>query len=168
HQLTSMPSLIGSRVPRLEDESLLRGRGRFVDDIPAPGVLQASFVRSPHPHAVIRAIEQEAALALPGVHAVLALHDLAPVLVRRRMLRHSNSGTALDKLWAFALADGEASYVGEPVAIVLADDRYVAEDAAALVAVDYDVMPAAADCRHAVEPGAPRVRRELRSNVVTT
>ncbi|HKF99342.1 MAG TPA: xanthine dehydrogenase family protein molybdopterin-binding subunit [Xanthobacteraceae bacterium] len=163
-----MPSLIGSRVPRLEDEPLLRGRGRFVDDIVVPGVLHAAFVRSPHPHALIRAIDKAAALALPGVHAVLALDDLAPVLVKRRMLRQSNSGTPLDRFWAFALADGESSYVGEAVALVVADNRYLAEDAASLVTIDYEVMPAAADCRLAIEPGAPTVRRELTSNIVST
>ena len=65
------------------------------------------------------------------------------------MMRVSNSGTRLDQSWPFALADGEVSFVGEPVAIVVAADRYVAEDAAALVAVDYDVLPAATDCRTA-------------------
>ncbi|HKA74907.1 MAG TPA: xanthine dehydrogenase family protein molybdopterin-binding subunit, partial [Xanthobacteraceae bacterium] len=120
-------------------------------------------MRSPHPHALIRAVAKDEALALPGVHAVLTLDDLGPVLVRRRMLRHSNSGAPLDKFWAFALADGEASYVGEAIVLVLAEDRYVAEDAAAVVAVDYDVMPAAVDCRAAVKLGAPTVRRELGS-----
>jgi len=162
-----MRSLIGARIPRLEDEPLLRGRGRFVDDIAVPGVLHASFVRSPHPHALVRGIAKGVALAMPGVHAVLALDDLMPVLARRRMLRHSNSGTPLEKLWPFALADGETSYVGEAVAVVIADDRYVAEDAASLVAVDYEVLAAAADCRKAVEPSAPPVRRELASNVVS-
>jgi aerobic carbon-monoxide dehydrogenase large subunit len=162
-----MRSLIGSRIPRLEDETLVRGKGRFVDDIVVPDVLHASFVRSPHPHALIRAIYKDAALAHPGVQAVLALDDLAPVLVRRRMLRQSNSGTLLDRFWAFALADGETSYVGEAVALVLADNRYVAEDAASLVTVDYEVMPAAADCREAIKPGAPPVRRELTSNIVS-
>jgi carbon-monoxide dehydrogenase large subunit len=81
------------------------------------------------------------------------------------MLRHSNSGTPLDRYWSFALADGEASYVGEAVAIVLADSRYEAEDAAALVAIDYDVLPAVADCRQSGAPGAPAVRRELNSNI---
>ena len=163
-----MPPLIGTRVLRLEDEALLRGRGRFVDDIAVADVLHAAFVRSPHPHALIRGVNKAAALALPGVHAVLTLDDLAPVMTKRRMLRHSNSGTPLDHFWAFALADGETSYVGETVAIVVADDRYVAEDAAALVEVDYELLPAAADCRTAVEPGAPTVRRELKSNVVST
>ena len=69
------------------------------------------------------------------------------------MIRTSNSGTKLDQSWPFALADGEVSFVGEPVAIVIAKDRYLAEDAAALVAVDYDLLPAAVDCR------AERARR---------
>src|SRR6516165_8560253 len=163
-----MPSLIGSRVPRLEDESLLRGHGRFVDDIVMPDVLHVAFVRSPHAHALIRTVEKTAALAAPGVHAVLTLEDLAPVLAKRRMLRHSNSGTPLERVWPFALADGEVSYVGETVALVIADDRYLAEDAAALVEVDYEIVPAAADCRAAARPDAPPVRRELKSNVITS
>jgi carbon-monoxide dehydrogenase large subunit len=160
-------SLVGSRIARIEDEALLRGRGRFVDDIAVPGVLHAAFVRSPHPHAVIRTVEKSAALAVPGVHAVLTLDDLGSVLAKRRMLRHSNSGTPLDRVWAFALADGEVSYVGEAVALVIADNRYLAEDAAALVAVDYELLPASADCRKAVETNAPPVRRELKSNVIS-
>jgi carbon-monoxide dehydrogenase large subunit len=161
-----MTSLIGARITRLEDEPLLRGKGRYVDDVTVAGVLHAAFVRSPHAHAAIRGISKDAALALSGVHAVLTLDDLAPVLAKRRMMRHSNSGTPLDKLWSFSLADGEVSYVGETVAIVIADDRYIAEDAAALVEVDYDILPAVADVRKAAEPNAPTVRRELGSNII--
>ena len=163
-----MAALIGSRIPRIEDEPLLRGSGRYIDDIAVPGLLHASFVRSPHAHATIRGVSKTAALALPGVHAVLALDDLAPVLAKRRMLRHSNSGTPLDRMWCYALADGEVSYVGECVAIVIADSRYIAEDAAAVVELDYDVLTPVADCRKAVEPGSPTVRRELNSNIVAT
>jgi carbon-monoxide dehydrogenase large subunit len=163
-----MPSLIGSRVPRVEDDALLRGRGRFVDDIVLPGVLHAAFVRSPHAHALIRSVSKVTALAMPGVHAVLTLDDLAPAMAKRRMLRHSNSGTPLDHAWPFALADGEVSYVGETVAIVVADDRYLAEDAAALVDIDYQTLPAAADCRKAVLPEAPAVRRELKTNTIAS
>jgi aerobic carbon-monoxide dehydrogenase large subunit len=159
---------IGARLPRLEDRPLLVGKGRFIDDIARPGVLHAAFVRSPHPHAAIRGVDARVALALPGVHAVLTLDDLAPVLAKRRMLRHSNSGTPLDRYWSFALANGEVSYVGEAVALVLADSRYLAEDAAALVAVDYDELAAVADCRTAAAPDAPAVRRELNSNVAGT
>ncbi len=160
--------LIGSRILRIEDEPFLRGKGRYIDDIAMPGLLHAAFVRSPHPHAAIRGVDKSAALALSGVQAVLTLDDLAPVLAKRRMMRHSNSGTPLDRMWSFALADGEVSYVGETVAIVIAESRYLAEDAAALVAVDYDLLPTVSDCRKAVEPGAPAVRRELNSNVVAT
>jgi carbon-monoxide dehydrogenase large subunit len=163
-----MVSLIGARVPRIEDDALLRGRGRYVDDIALAGVLHAAFVRSPHPHALIRSLDKTAALSAPGVHAVLTLDELAPVMAKRRMVRHSNSGTPLDHCWPFALADGEVSYVGETVAIVVADDRYLAEDATALVEIDYETLPAAADCRKAVLPGAPPVRREFKSNIVTS
>src|ERR1700751_5618211 len=132
-------SLIGSRIPRIEDEPLLRGIARFIDDLAVPGMLHAGFVRSPHAHAAIRSIATEAALAQPGVRAVLTLDDLASVMAKRRMMRQSNSGRPLERMWSFALADGEPSYVGETVAIVLADDRYRAEDATAMVKVDYDV-----------------------------
>jgi carbon-monoxide dehydrogenase large subunit len=161
-----MSALIGSRIPRIEDEPLLRGRGRYIDDMEIPGLLHAAFVRSPHPHAAIRGVSKDAALAVAGVHAVLTLDDLAPVLAKRRMLRHSNSGTPLDRMWCYALADGEVSYVGECVAIVIADSRYIAEDAAALVEVDYDLLTPVGDCRKAVEPASPTVRRELNSNIV--
>jgi carbon-monoxide dehydrogenase large subunit len=156
-------STIGARVLRLEDRALVTGQGRFVDDIAAPGILAAAFVRSPHPHALVRRIDLNAARAAPGVIAVLTLDDLAPVMKQRRMNRVSNSGTNLAQSWPFALADGEVSFVGEPVAIVIAADRYVAEDAAALIDVDYEVLVAAIDCR---AEGAPPVRRELRSNRV--
>jgi carbon-monoxide dehydrogenase large subunit len=162
----SQASIIGSRITRLEDEPLLRGNGRFVDDISLPGAWHAAFVRSPHPHALIKGIDKSAALAVPGVHAVFTLDDLAAVMVSRRMVRHSNSGMPLDKCWAFALAPGETSYVGEPVAMVMADDRYIAEDAAALVMVDYEPLPFTADVRTA-KAAAP-IRRELGSNVITT
>src|ERR1700737_1275383 len=156
-----MPSLIGARIPRLEDQPLLTGRGRFIDDMTLPGMLHAAFVRSPHPHAAIRAIDTDAAAALAGVDAVLTLDDLAPVLCQRRMLRHSNSGMPLERFWPFAPADRETSYVGEAAALVLAQDRYLAEDAPSLVNVDYDVLPAVSDCRKAAVAGAPAVRREL-------
>jgi len=160
----TVSEVIGARVPRLEDRALLTGRGRFVDDLASPGVLCAAFARSPHPHALIRGIDTSDARALSGVIAVLTLDDLAPVMKQRRMVRVSNSGTRLDRSWPFALADGEVSFVGEPVALIVAEDRYIAEDAAALVAVDYDVLPAATDCRKG-ERG-PVVRRELTSNQV--
>src|SRR5439155_1457361 len=102
------------------------------------------------------------------VNPVHASDELAPVCANRRMLRHSNSGAPLDRYWSFALPDGEVSYVGEAIAIVLADNRYVAEDAAAKVAVDYDVLLSVSDCRSAVETTAPAVRRELNTNIAAS
>jgi carbon-monoxide dehydrogenase large subunit len=163
-----MAALIGSNVPRIEDAALLRGQGHFIDDVVMQGVLHTAFVRSPHAHAVIDRIATAAATALPGVRAVLTLDDLAAVMTDRRMRRQSHSGSPLDRAWPFALADREVSYVGEPVAMVLADDRYVAEDGAALVEVDYQELPAAVDYREAARDGAAPVRRELTSNVVMT
>jgi aerobic carbon-monoxide dehydrogenase large subunit len=149
-------------VPRLEDRALVTGRGRFVDDI-AAAVAAAAFARSPHPHALIRGIDLSAARAVPGVLGAFTLEDLAAVLKQRRMNRISNSGASLGRSWAFALAEGEVSFVGEPVAIVIAENRYIAEDAAALIEVDYEVLPPSLDCR---ADDAPAVRRELASNRV--
>jgi aerobic carbon-monoxide dehydrogenase large subunit len=156
-------STVGARVLRLEDHALVTGRGRFVDDIGGADIAVAAFTRSPHPHALIRAVDLTAARAVPGVVAVLTLDGLAPVLKQRRMMRVSNSGTNLDQSWPFALANAEVSFVGEPVAIVIAEDRYSAEDAAALIEVDYDVLAPALDCR-AERP--PPARRELSTNRV--
>jgi aerobic carbon-monoxide dehydrogenase large subunit len=162
------PSSIGARLPRLEDRALLTGRGHYVDDIVVPGMVHAAFLRSPHPHALIRGIETKAACALPGVFAVLSFDDLVPVMAKRRMQRRSNSGTDLERCWPFALADGEVSYVGEPVAVVLARTRPIAEDAALIVQVDYEPVAAAVDPRQAALAGAAPVRREFASNVVST
>ena len=156
-------STVGARVLRLEDRALVTGRGRFVDDIPTMDVAVAAFARSPHPHALIRGIDLSEARAVPGVIAIYTLDDLAPVLKQRRMMRVSNSGTNLAQSWPFALADGEVSFVGEPVAIVIAENRYTAEDAASLIEVDYEVLAPALDCR---ADRAPAVRCELGSNRV--
>ncbi|MCA3253515.1 MAG: xanthine dehydrogenase family protein molybdopterin-binding subunit, partial [Rubrivivax sp.] len=79
-------SLIGASIPRLEDDALITGRGRFVDDIHMPGLLQAAFVRSPHAHAAIRSIDASAALALPGVHAVYTYEDFKPHFATDRLV----------------------------------------------------------------------------------
>ena len=163
-----MAATTGTRLRRLEDPPLLTGRGRFVDDIDVPGALHAAFVRSPHAHARIGRIDAAAARAAPGVHAVLTLADLAPVLALPRMAAGPRSGKRADHLIPFVLARDEACFVGEPLALVLAASRYQAEDAAALVEVEYEPLPAVADCRAAAESGAPRARTEAPSNVVST
>ena len=158
--------VVGSRAARLEDLALLTGHGRFVDDIRFPATAHAAFVRSPHAHAAIRAIDTSAARALPGVHAVYAFADFAPHLVEPRLIVGLPSKAYRQDLNRPALAIDEVTYVGEPVAIVVAESRYIAEDAAALVAVDYDPLPVVVDCREALRPGAPTVHRNGPHNLL--
>ena len=158
--------VFGSRAARLEDPALLRGKGRFVDDLVFPEMLHAAFVRCPHPHAAIKGVDKSAALAVPGVRAVLTLADLRPLLARERLVVGLPSSSYKQDLNRPALAGDEAVYVGEPVAAVIADSRYVAEDAASLVAVDYEPLPAVADCRDALKPGAPTVHRASPHNLL--
>jgi carbon-monoxide dehydrogenase large subunit len=156
----------GRSVARLEDIALLRGEGRFVDDIRLPDMLHAAFVRSPHAHAAIRGIDKSGALALAGVKAVLTLADLRPYLRNERLVVGLPSPSYQQERNRPALAGDEVVHVGEPVAIVIAVNRYVAEDAAERVAVDYDPLPAVADCRAALAPGAARVHRDAPHNLL--
>ncbi|MDX1484846.1 MAG: xanthine dehydrogenase family protein molybdopterin-binding subunit [Alphaproteobacteria bacterium] len=151
---------------RLEDPELLRGRGRFIDDITLPGMLEAAFVRSPHAHAAVSGIDAEAARALPGVRAVLTRDDILPYLKSEFLVVGLPSGAYKQQRDRPALAGEEVVYVGEPVAVVIAEDRYIAEDAAQLVMVDYDILPAVADCRAALEDGAPPVHRDGADNLL--
>jgi carbon-monoxide dehydrogenase large subunit len=155
----------GARVTRFEDPALLAGRGRFVDDIVLPGALVASFVRSPYGHASIKSIDTAAALAVPGVHAILTAADLPGRMATDRipmMLPVADSKTMRTQ---HCLALDEVNYAGQAVAVVIADSRPIAEDAAALVAVDYDVLPAISDAKDAIAPGAPLAFTDIPTNV---
>jgi aerobic carbon-monoxide dehydrogenase large subunit len=132
----------GSRVHRVEDPRLLTGRGTFVDDVVRPGMLHACFVRSPFARARILGVDPAEALAVPGVRAVLTAADLNPGV---QGLWFSGDGERSPKTPLPPLAEGEVRFVGDPVALVVADDRYVAEDAAELVLVDYDELPPVVD-----------------------
>jgi aerobic carbon-monoxide dehydrogenase large subunit len=157
---------LGRSVPRLEDGKLLRGAGRFVDDIKLPGMLHAAFVRSTVAHGLIRHIDVAAARAPPGVRAVLTYTDLRPLMRCDRIplaLPSKAIRFDADPSW---LAQHEVCHVGEPVAVVVAESRRVAEDAARLVAIDYEPMRAVTDPFDAVCPGAPPVRRDCADNLV--
>jgi len=155
----------GAAVKRKEDPALLAGRGRFIDDIRLPGTLHAAFVRSTFPHANIRGIDAGAARKLPGVHAVVSFADL-PESVRKTALPLFVPSPAITQLYLpYALADKEAVYAGEPIAVVVADSRQVAEDGAALVAVDYEPLPGISDAASAIEPGAPLAHAGAKSNI---
>ncbi|KUI46534.1 xanthine dehydrogenase [Mycobacterium sp. GA-1199] len=137
----------GTRVARVEDNRLLTGRGTFVDDVVRPGMLHACFVRSPFARAKINGIDASAALAMPGVHAVFTADDLNPDV---KEAWHAVAGKDIPDTPRPPLAEGEVKFVGDPVALVVADSRYLAEDAVDLVDVDYEPLPAVADFTKAV------------------
>jgi len=153
-------SLIGASLKRVEDDALLRGRGQYVDDLRVPGLLNIAFVRSPYPHARIASIDASAALALPGVLAVLTPADLdgaaleAPAGPSDAILHGPTP-----------LADGVARFVGEPVAAVVAESAALAVDGVALVDVEYDPLPAVGRIEDAIRPGAPLVHADAPDNV---
>ena len=157
----------GARVTRLEDPALLAGRGRFVDDVKLPGVLHACFVRSPHAHAKLRGCDARAALIVPGVHAVLTADELPEPLRHQRLPMLLPNPALSNAPTQHALARDEVTYVGQPVAVVIADTRYIAEDAAAALVIQYEPLPAVSDCRAAAEEGAARAHSHLVSNIAS-
>jgi 2-furoyl-CoA dehydrogenase large subunit len=154
--------VLGESIPRREDAALLTGRGRYADDVGEPKrTLHAHVIRSPHAHALITGIDTKAALELPGVVAVITGED-----VKRLSEPFLVAVKADVPQWALAVE--RARYVGEPVALVVADDRYVAEDAAELVEIAYEPQPAVIDLRAARAPGAALVHEGAKTNEVHT
>ena len=150
-------------VRRNEDPRLLRGLGSYVDDIDPPGVLHAAILRSPYGHARIAHIDASAARAYPGVRAVYTAADLgdfnqpAPLVIPHPSLTHGRTQRPL--------ATDKVCYIGEAVAMVVADDRYIAEDAVGLIEVEWQPLPAMVDFRVADQPGQPLVHDDVPGNV---
>ena len=157
---------IGASVKRKEDLRFLSGRGRYTDDINRPGQTYAWFLRSPHAHARIGGIDAAAARAMPGVVAIFTGADLTGVGgVPCGWQIHNKDGTPMSEPGHPVLAQGKARFVGDAVALVVAETRQQARDAAEAISVDYQVLPAAADMRQAQAPGAPSVHDEIPSNI---
>ncbi len=157
---------IGRRVLRIEDADLIRGKGRFVDDIHIDGMLHAVFVRSPHAHAKILSIGKAAALAAPGVRAVLTAEDIARHVITDLLSVALPDRTYKQQRDRPILAKHETVYAGEAVAVVIADAPYLAEDAAALVEIDYEPLPAVTDCHAALESNAAHAHADAGSNLL--
>lgn len=155
--------LVGQPVRRVEDARLLVGLGRYVDDRPAGHALHVAIRRSDQAHARIRRFDLDAARALKGVRGVFVAADLVglvkPAIATSRMADYQSTPI-------HALANGVVRYVGEPVVAIVADSRYIAEDALELVEIDYEPLPAATDPEYAAEPGAPLLHAHLISNVL--
>jgi carbon-monoxide dehydrogenase large subunit len=160
---------IGARVARKEDRRFLIGKGRYTDDMSVPGMKYAVFVRSPHAHATIKSIDATAAKAMPGVIDVLdgkqLLADGIGNLICGWMI-HSKDGSPM-KMGAWRpLADKTVRYVGDAVAIVVADSVAEARDAAEAVAVDYEPLPVVTDPVEALGDGQPQIHPEAPNNLI--
>lgn len=157
----------GERIKRNEDPRLLMGRGLFTDDVHLPGMLHAAFLRSPYAHARIRHIDASRVLARDGVVAVYTAETLGsywrvgPLLVQPPPITRLVFNERTQPI----LARDKARYVGEPVAVVIADSRYQAEDALADIDVDYEPLPPVINLEDAIRPAATRVHDDVESNI---
>ena len=157
--------MIGQSHPRLGGEPLVTGAGRFVDDVRVPGLLHAAVVRSSHAHARLLSIDTKRAREVPGVHAVLTAADVpAAAIIPNRV--PAPAGT--DRYLQPAIARTVVRYVGEPVALVVAADPYIARDAAERVDAVYEPLPACPSVADALAAGAPRLFAGTDSNNVAT
>src|SRR6516225_2204417 len=150
----------GASIKRSEDPRILTGRGRYVDDVKLPGMLHAAFVRSPLAHGRVLAVDVSAARALPGVVAVLTGADLDATTVRGPdplLVYIGMGGNGPDYS---LLATDKVRFVGDPVAVVIAESRY-------LVEVDYEDLPPVASAASALDAGSPPVFADLGSNIIS-
>jgi aerobic carbon-monoxide dehydrogenase large subunit len=157
----------GERIKRNEDPRLLTGQALFVDDVQLPDMAHAAFLRSPYAHARIRRIDTTAALAREGVLAVYTAVDLGsywkpgPLLVSPPPIKD----IVFNERTQVPLAKDKVRHVGEPVALVIATSRYIAEDALGDILVDYEALPTVIDLQKAVQPDATRIHEDLDDNV---
>ncbi|PPQ42953.1 xanthine dehydrogenase family protein molybdopterin-binding subunit [Rhodopseudomonas palustris] len=159
---------VGQPVRRKEDETLLRGKGRYTDDCNLPGQFYAVMVRSPHPHGIIRGIGTEAAKAMPGVCAIYTSADLASAgyaPFSSGLPLKSRDGTPLKQTHHGALPTDKVRFVGEAVACVVAKTLAQARDAAEAVELDIEPLPAVTDAEAAMQPGAPQLYDHIENNV---
>jgi carbon-monoxide dehydrogenase large subunit len=155
---------IGQRLRRKEDPPLITGRGRYTDDHALPGMLYAAIIRSPEAHATIASIDTSAALERPGVHAVLTGEDLQ--LEAPLPCAWVPPGVEVNVPDHWPLARGAVKHVGDPVAVVVGDDRYAVVDAAEDVLVEYDPLPVVVDPEAALQDGSPLVHEQFGTNQV--
>jgi aerobic carbon-monoxide dehydrogenase large subunit len=156
-------SVIGQPLKRMEDPKFITGSGRYTGDIVLPRMLHAAFVRSPHGHARVKRIETSKAAAMPGVTVILTGSDLAGEVDMMPTVEGEEGATATKRS---VLAQQEANFAGEPVALVVATDPYTAEDAAEAVEVDYEPLPVVVDPVKALAKGSPKVHDYLPDNLL--
>ena len=157
----------GERIKRNEDPLLLTGQGLYVDDVDLPDMLHAAFLRSPYAHAKINNIDVSRALLREGVVAIYTANDLGdywkpgPLLVSPPPVE----GIVFNEQTQVPLAKDKVKFAGEPVVMVLAESRYIAEDALAEIQVDYEPLDAVVDLEKALQPDSPIIHEEIGSNI---
>ncbi len=161
----AVTTMIGARIHRREDPRLITGHGRFIDDMTRPGMAHMTVVRSPYAHAKIRSIDPSEARKAPGVQAVFTYADFKDHIAGGLPVSASFVAEKKQVPNQFPIAHDEVVYQGEPVAVVLADERYQAADAASLVKVEYDPLPAVMDIEKAMEKGSPTVHTGAPDNI---
>ena len=149
---------VGKGMKRKEDLRLLTGRGRFMDDIRLPNMKYAAVLRSPYPHAWIKGMDVSRALKVSGVRGILTGEDVAA------MSQPFPVGVPIPPKY-YSCAVDKVRYVGEPVAVVVADSRYIAEDALDMIEVEYEPLPVVMDIEAAAEPNAPILHENIGSNI---
>jgi len=155
-------NMIGAAIERREDHRLLTGHGKFLDDLDMPDTLEAAFLRSDFGHARILGVDTSAALELPGVVAVFTGDDIRPMM---KPMPAKVAHPALQEMPRLPMALDEVHYVGEPVAVVIATSRYIAEDALELIDIDYEELPAISSTAAALAPGAPLAHLRAKDNI---
>lgn len=156
--------MVGARVKRVEDGRFLLGRGNYVGDLNLPGMVEMAIVRSPHAHARIRKVNKRAASALPGVMLVLDGNDLDVAPLRAAL--EADKNPRYKTADCYPLARGKVRYVGEPVASLIAENRYTAEDASEQVEVDYEPLAAVVDPERALADHSTLVHEEWGDNIL--
>jgi aerobic carbon-monoxide dehydrogenase large subunit len=157
----------GEKIRRVEDPKLITGQGRYVDDLNMPGLLHAVFVRSSHAHAFITSVDCRAALDIPGVVRIFQAKDFGEN-GRRRMPHMMPVANIFQPINYQPLADQEVAHVGEAIIVIVAESRATAEDAAALIDIEYQLLPAVVDWKTALNADAPRAHSSSSDNLVAT
>ncbi len=157
--LPMLPKMVGTRVKRREDPRLIQGQATYVDDLKLPGMLHLAFRRSDLPHARIVSIDKSAAEAMEGVERVLTGAELAQIIGPQPVM------TPFPAPEHFSMATDTVRFVGEPVAVVVASDRYIARDAADALRIEYEPLPVAVDAEAAMLPGAPQLHEGFANNI---
>src|SRR5215475_12187035 len=155
----------GASIKRSEDPRILTGKGRYVDDIKLPGMLHAAFVRSPLAHARVLSVDVSAARALPGVVAAFTGAELEAMTVPGPDVLMAMLGSGGPTPEFTLLATDKVRFAGDPVAVVIAESRYLAEDGCELVDVEYDDLPPVTNASFALDPGSPPLFANLGDNI---